>query len=157
MEAHLPQRLECAGLDGFWRQHSEGFGACFHSEKLKQIGGGCLDIQAHLVQGILHLPSDSLRAIHVDDPTVVAEEINDGMVGHGMPIGEAASFEIRYLSFCQALAKLIEQARLTASCFRHNANDLSLPVFHLLQRLNQRCEFTLPSDKLAQYPIPTTC
>ena len=71
------------------------------------------------------------------------------MVGHGMPIGEAAPFEIRYPSSCQALAKLIEQARLAASRFRHNANDLSLPAFRLLQRLNQCCEFTLPSGKLA--------
>src|SRR5262249_27158976 len=140
MQAHLPQRLEGAGLDGFWRQCSEGFRAFFHPEKLKQIGGGYLDIQAHLVQGILHLPSDSLRAIHVGDPTVVAEETNDGMVGHSMPIGEAASFEIRYLSSCQALAKLIEQARLAASCFRHNADGLPLPALHLLQCLNQGCK-----------------
>src|SRR5215510_3248985 len=98
MQAHLPQRLEGAGLDGFWRQRSEAFGAFFHPEKLKQIGSGCLDIQAHLVQGILHLPSDSLRAIHVSDPTIVAEEINDGMVGHGMPIGEATPLQIRYPS-----------------------------------------------------------
>src|SRR5262249_49944180 len=89
--------------------------------------------------------------------TVVAEETNDGMVGHSMPIGEAASFEIRYLSSCQALAKLIEQARLAASCFRHNADGLPLPALHLLQCLNQGCKFTLPSDKLAQYPSPTTC
>src|SRR5262249_26763750 len=108
-----------------------------------------LDIQAHLVQGALHLPGNSLRAIRVGDPTVVAEEVDDGMVGHGMPIGEAASFEIRHSSAGQALAKLIEQARLAASCFRNNANDLSLPAFRLLQRLNQACEFTLPSGKLA--------
>ena len=48
-----------------------------------------------------------------------------------MPIGEAASFEIRHPSSCQALTKLIEQARLAASRFRHNANDLSLPAFIL--------------------------
>jgi hypothetical protein len=101
------------------------------------------------VQGTLHLPDDSFRAIHVSDPTVVAEEINDGMVGHGMPIGEAASFEIRHPSTSQALAKLIEQARLAAPSFRHNGNDLPLSAFRLLQCLNQCCEFTLPSDKLA--------
>src|SRR5262249_43824178 len=105
-------------------------------------------IQAHLVQGILHLPSDSLRAIHVGNPTGVAEEINDGMVGHGMPIGEAAPFEIRHPFDRKALAKLMEQARLAASCFRHNTDDLSLPAFRLLQRLNQCCKFPLPSSKL---------
>jgi hypothetical protein len=56
----------------------------------------------------MHLLSDGLRTIRLGDPTVVAEEINDGMIGHGMPIGEAAPFEIRHPFAGQALAKFIK-------------------------------------------------
>jgi len=40
-----------------------------------------------------------------------------------MPIREAAAFKIRHPFAGQALAKLIEQARLAASCFRHGEPD----------------------------------
>ena len=55
MEAHLLQRLEGAGLDGFWRERSEGFGALFHPEKLQQIWGRFLGVHADFVQRNVHL------------------------------------------------------------------------------------------------------
>src|SRR5919206_180372 len=100
------------------------FGALLHPEKLEEIQGGGLDVQAHLVQGTTHLCGDGRRAIGLSDAAVGAEEVEDGMVRHGMSIGEAAPFEICHPFADQELAKLVEQARLAAPRFCHYADDL---------------------------------
>ena len=86
-----------------------------------------------------------LRTIRVDNPTVVTE-VNNGWWG-GIP-GRNSALRDTFPSSCQALAKLISR-RGFSHRFRHNPDDLPLPVFHLLQRLNQRCDLTFSASKLA--------
>ena len=106
LEAHLLEGLEGAGSDRFWRQRRDRFRPVLHAQQLEQIGRRFLRVHADFLQGKAHLLADRFRALGLADTTVMAQNINQGMIGNGAAIGETTSFEIGDPLVLQAAAEI---------------------------------------------------
>ena len=82
------------------------------------------------------------------------QDVQHRQVGDGLPVGEAAPGEVRQSFPRQALAELIEQARLAHARFGDNPDHLSLTGLDLRQHLVQHRQLTLSADKPAQGTLP---
>src|SRR5262249_31092580 len=112
-------------------QYSDGCGPVFDAQELEQIRRGCLRIDPYFVQSKSYLLSDRFRTIGLRDSTVVAENINDGMIGHRAAIGETPPFEIGNPLTLQSLPKFVQQSGFPATCFGDNPHHLSLSYLDL--------------------------
>jgi hypothetical protein len=68
----------------------------FHPKQLQEIRRRFLSIHAHFLQRKAHLLNDRFRAIGLVDTTVMAQHVDQRMIGNRAAIGETASFEIRH-------------------------------------------------------------
>jgi hypothetical protein len=130
-QAHLPQGLEGAGFEGFWRQHRNGVRSLLHPQHVQEIGCGCRRVHAHFVQGKPHLVEHGCCAIALGDTAVLPHHVDNRMVRNAAAIGEAPPFEIRHPFLGHTLPELVEQARFTAARFGNNADDLAVPGLDL--------------------------
>src|SRR5262245_26038453 len=94
LETHLLQRLESASPNRLWRECGNGPRFLLHPKQLEETGGRCLGVHSYFVQRHVHLLDERFRALGLADATVMAEQVDQGMIGNGAAIGETASFEI---------------------------------------------------------------
>ena len=125
LETHLPQRLEGAGSDRLWRECGNGLRSLFHPKQLEEIGGRCLGLHADFLYRQAYLLDDRYRALGLADATVMAQHINQGMIGNRAAIGETASFKLGDPFLCQPLTKFVQQSRFAPARFGDDANDLT--------------------------------
>src|SRR5262249_607978 len=131
VEAHLLEGIKGPRPERFWGQRRKAFCPLLHPEQLEEVGCRCFGVHADFVQRQAYLRMDRVRAIGLHDATVMAQHIDQGVIGYCAAIGETASFEIGNLLTLQSLPKFVEEPRLASPRFRHNSHHLSLPCLDL--------------------------
>src|SRR2546425_8059004 len=111
LETHLLQRLERASSDRFWREDRNRCRSRFHTQQLEEVWRRVFGVHADFVQRQASLLNDRFGAIGLNDATVMAQHINEGMIGDRAAIGETPSFQIRHPFLCHTLTKLVQQSR----------------------------------------------
>ena len=94
VETHLFQRVKGPCPDRFWGQRRKAFCPMLHPEQLEEVWRRFRSIHAHFLERRAHLLADRFRALGLADTSVMAQHINQGMIGNGAAIGQTASFEI---------------------------------------------------------------
>jgi hypothetical protein len=94
LEAHLLESVKGPCPDCLWGQRRKAFCPILHPEQVEEIGGRVLGVHAHFLQRTSYLLRDCFRAICLADITVMAQDVDQRMIGHRTAIGETASFEI---------------------------------------------------------------
>ena len=84
-----------------------------HTEKLVQVRRGVVCLHTDFLQGKSYLCRNRFRMISFRDLTIIAEHINDWLIGNRAAVGKTTAFEIRY--------------RLPAKRWRNSYNRRDLP------------------------------
>ena len=120
----LAQRLEGPGLDGRGRERGERLRALRDAEQPKDVRNRPGRLDPDLLDSRADLGGDDVRALALGDPEVGPEDVENREVGDGAGVGLAPPLQERDppLGLAeQALAKLVEQARLPDAGFAEQA------------------------------------
>src|SRR5580765_6415144 len=79
-EAHLRQCLKGPSSDRFWSQRRQAFCPMLHPEQLEEVWRRFFGVHADFVQRKAYLLIDRFGAIGLNDATVMAQDVDQGMI-----------------------------------------------------------------------------
>ena len=144
--AHADQRLQGPGAHRLRAQSRQPIvrGA---AEQVQEEGRPLVGVEVEGAERPPHLVGDEIERVHVGDSAGRADEVEDGQERGSDAVGHALAREIRHLAGRQALAKLIEQARLADAGLADDRHETALPAHGELQMLGQELQLAGAPDE----------
>ena len=149
--AHAHQRLQRPRAHGLRAETREPL-VRGPAQEVQEEGGPFVGVEAESAECPPHLVGDDVAGIHLGEAAGGADEIENGEKRRPGAVRHALALEISHLAGGQALAELVEQARLADAGLAGDAHEPALPAHGQRQVLLQQLELGGAPDKAGHAP-----
>ena len=144
--AHADQRIQGPGAHRFRAQACQPI-ARGPAEQVQEERRPLVGVEVETGERPPHLVGDEIERVHLGDAARGADEVDDGQERRSDAVGHALAREIRHLAGRQALAKLVEQARLADAGLADDPHETALPAHGELQMPGQELQLRGAPDE----------